>query len=138
MIEGTGLGLAISQQIVQMMSSQLQVESKIGEGSTFWFEVDLLEATGWIELDATKSANHIVGYAGKKQKILVVDDRWESHDAGANYFLPKPVQSEELFNQLQQQLHLTWQYEIVVYYLLASIEILSYILKNRIFNVYPV
>ncbi|MBW4687090.1 MAG: hypothetical protein KME40_18775 [Komarekiella atlantica HA4396-MV6] len=100
MTEGTGLGLAISQQIVQMMSSQLQVESKIGEGSTFWFAVDLLEATGWIELDATKSANHIVGYAGKKQKILVVDDCWENRSVIINLLEPLGFELIEAENGL--------------------------------------
>lgn len=37
--EGTGLGLTISRQIVQAMGGNLQVESRAGEGSTFWFEV---------------------------------------------------------------------------------------------------
>jgi signal transduction histidine kinase/CheY-like chemotaxis protein len=35
-------------------------------------------------------------------------DRQQSQDAGANDFLPKPVQAQELFEQLQQQLNLTW------------------------------
>ena len=48
---GTGLGLAISNQIIQMMGSELQIESQIGDGSVFSFEVDLLEApevASWI------------------------------------------------------------------------------------------
>jgi PAS domain S-box-containing protein len=37
--EGTGLGLAISKKIVELMGSKLQVTSKLGKGSTFWFEI---------------------------------------------------------------------------------------------------
>ncbi|MDR0467416.1 MAG: nitrate- and nitrite sensing domain-containing protein [Campylobacteraceae bacterium] len=40
---GTGLGLTISSQYVALMGGKLQVESKEGRGSKFYFAIDLIE-----------------------------------------------------------------------------------------------
>lgn len=41
---GTGLGLPISKQLVELMGGHMGARSKLGEGSTFWFQVTLRRA----------------------------------------------------------------------------------------------
>lgn len=60
---GTGLGLAISKQLVEMMNGKIWIESQIGVGSKFIFEIELEQKDK--ELIFTIFSN---------KKALVVDD----------------------------------------------------------------
>jgi signal transduction histidine kinase/ActR/RegA family two-component response regulator len=42
---GTGLGLAIVKEIAELMGGQVGVDSRLDEGSTFWFEVSLKKSS---------------------------------------------------------------------------------------------
>jgi signal transduction histidine kinase/CheY-like chemotaxis protein len=85
--EGTGLGLAISQQIVQIMNSSIHVNSTLGQGSTFWFEVELLNAADWLA-QPIPAHQGVIGYQGERRKILVIDDRAENRSVMIEMLAP--------------------------------------------------
>jgi signal transduction histidine kinase/DNA-binding NarL/FixJ family response regulator/CHASE3 domain sensor protein len=71
---GTGLGLSISRQLVRLMGSDIQVESRPGEGSRFWFDLDLPTAATDARRQASTGAIPVSGYGGPRRTLLVVDD----------------------------------------------------------------
>ena len=95
--EGTGLGLAISQKIVAMMESKIEVKSKVGEGSIFWVDLQLVEV-GEDGRENAPTEKKVTGYIGKRRKILVVDDRWENRSVIVNFLQPLEFELAEAAN----------------------------------------
>ena len=66
--QGTGLGLSICRELVSLMGGKLNLESRLGEGSKFWFDLSLPVA------DRSTPADQLPSELVKDLKVLIVDD----------------------------------------------------------------
>lgn len=84
--QGTGLGLSIARETVRLMGGELWVDSEVGRGSRFGFEVRLSVAHDMVA--ATRAERRITGYGGPRRSVLVVDDIASNRAVIADLLLP--------------------------------------------------
>jgi CheY-like chemotaxis protein/anti-sigma regulatory factor (Ser/Thr protein kinase) len=72
--EGAGLGLSISKAFVEMLGGELRIESKKGEGSSFYFTIPHTNNLGEKANKETGIQIDSAGFQTKKLKILIVED----------------------------------------------------------------
>jgi CheY-like chemotaxis protein len=72
---GTGLGLAICQKLVSLMRGKIGVESRLGAGATFWFEIPVQKngAPPAVNRTVASTASFDTGRSSKP-RVLVIED----------------------------------------------------------------
>jgi len=75
--KGTGMGLPTARQIVNLMGGDISVQSQLGEGASFTF--DIVVPVGAIDdtvrlVETDREPIEATGYLGERRTVLLVDD----------------------------------------------------------------
>ena len=88
--DGTGLGLAICKRFVQLMGGDIEMKSKLGEGTIVQFNILLGLAEKPAELTESLLKGRILGLKPNQpnNRILVVEDNWENRQLLLQILVP--------------------------------------------------
>ncbi|MCF2857565.1 ATP-binding protein [Pseudoalteromonas sp. SMS1] len=106
--QSAGVGLALCQQLLETLGSKLEVRSEIAQGSLFYFDIELVEATDTSPEVASKALNNrsISQLSGN---ILVVEDNLLNQEIIKHFLssLSLDYQIASSLTEAEQQLNTT-------------------------------
>ena len=100
-VEGTGLGIPICQNVLKLMNSELHLGSKVGQGSLFWFDLNLEVVALPPSSDSIKSTPQRSLMLNRPCKALVVDDNEDNRILLVEYLKSYGFTLEEAVNGQQ-------------------------------------
>lgn len=101
--QGTGLGLSITKKLIDRMGGKLHVDSVLGQGSTFWIELELPIISTMVEETKSIDTPQVIGYKSseKSLQILIVDDNWENRAILQNMLEPLGFKTMNAVNGIE-------------------------------------
>jgi CheY-like chemotaxis protein len=82
--EGIGLGLAITRRLVEAMGGNLAIVSVPNAGTTFTLTLDVQGHA----VEPARAERQVQGYAGRRRRVLVVDDKPDNRAVLAGWLMP--------------------------------------------------
>ena len=101
--QGTGLGLSITKKLIDRMGGKLHVDSLLGQGSTFWVELELPVISTMVEETKSIDTPQVIGYKNSENplQILIVDDNWENRAILKNMLEPLGFKTMNAVNGIE-------------------------------------
>ena len=115
-MQGTGLGLPISQQFVRIMGGDIAVESELGKGTTFTFNIQVNLVTESDEQEKSAPKQVIALEAGQQTyRILIVEDVAENRQLLLQILSPLGFEVREATNGEEGiALQSTWKPHLIL------------------------
>ncbi len=114
--QGTGLGLSISRRFVELMGGQLQVQSNVGKGTVFSFQVAVQRLES-LDIGGDRKVPRVMGIAPHQStyRILAVDDQLENRLVLVKLLTPLGFEVAEAKNgQEAIDINNTWQPHLIL------------------------